>query len=122
MLVAENPATGGAMGLAERIKKEFPEFDARVTILGHIQRGGSPSAKDRILASRMGAMAIEALSEGQRNVMIGIKNGELVYVPFKKAVAHTSQPRPEGYGYREDTLDVIIARHLRRTNAPNTPA
>ena len=90
VLVAENPATGGAMGLAERIKKEFPEFDARVTILGHIQRGGSPSAKDRILASRMGAMAIEALSEGQRNVMIGIKNGELVYVPFKKAVAHTS--------------------------------
>ena len=83
VLVAENPATGGA-------KKEFPEFDARVTILGHIQRGGSPSAKDRILASRMGAMAIEALSEGQRNVMIGIKNGELVYVPFKKAVAHTS--------------------------------
>ena len=90
VLVAENPATGGAMGLAERIKKEFPEFDARVTILGHIQRGGSPSAKDRILASRMGAMAIEALSEGQRNDMIGIKNAELVYVPFKKAVAHTS--------------------------------
>ena len=77
--------------MAERIKKEFPEFDARVTILGHLQRGGSPTAKDRILASKMGATAIEALTEGQRNVMIGIKNGELVYVPFKKAVAHTSQ-------------------------------
>ena len=88
VLVAENKATGGAMGMAERIKKEFPEFDARVTILGHLQRGGSPTAKDRILASKMGATAIEALSEGQRNVMIGIKNGELVYVPFKKAVAH----------------------------------
>jgi 6-phosphofructokinase 1 len=74
--------------MAERIKKEFPEFDARVTILGHLQRGGSPTAKDRILASKMGATAIEALSEGQRNVMIGIKNGELVYVPFKKAIAH----------------------------------
>ena len=91
VLVAENKATGGALGMAERIKKEFPEFDARVTILGHLQRGGSPTAKDRILASKMGAMAIEALSEGQRNVMIGIKNGELVYVPFKKAIAHQQQ-------------------------------
>ena len=76
--------------LIERIKKEFPEFDARVTILGHLQRGGSPTAKDRILASKMGAMAIQALSEGQRNVMIGIKNGELVYVPFKRAISHST--------------------------------
>ena len=91
VLVAENKATGGAMGMAERIKKEFPEFDARVTILGHLQRGGSPTAKDRILASKMGATAIEALSEGQRNVMIGIKNGEYVYVPFKRAIAHSQQ-------------------------------
>ena len=68
------------------IKKEFPEFDARVTILGHLQRGGSPTAKDRILASKMGATAIEALSEGQRNVMIGIKNDQIVYVPFTKAI------------------------------------
>ena len=91
VLVAENKATGGAMGMAERLKKEFPEFDARVTILGHLQRGGSPTAKDRILASKMGATAIEALSEGQRNVMIGIKNGEYVYVPFKRAIAHSQQ-------------------------------
>ena len=91
VLVAENKATGGAMGMAERIKKEFPEFDARVTILGHLQRGGSPTAKDRILASKMGATAIEALSEGQRNVMIGIKNGDYVYVPFKRAIALTQQ-------------------------------
>ena len=91
VLVAENKATGGAMGMAERIKKEFPDFDARVTILGHLQRGGSPTAKDRILASKMGTTAIEALSEGQRNVMIGIKNGDYVYVPFKRAIAHTQQ-------------------------------
>lgn len=88
VLVAENPATGGAMGLARRVKEEFPEFDARVTILGHIQRGGSPTAIDRILASRMGEAAIEALMEGQRNVMIGVKNGQMVYVPFSKAVKH----------------------------------
>ena len=88
VIVAENPKTGGAMGLAERVKKEFPQYDARVTILGHIQRGGSPSAQDRILASRMGAMAIQAIMEGQRNVMIGIQNNELVYVPFSRAVRH----------------------------------
>lgn len=87
VLVAENKATNGAMGLAERIKQEFPEYDARVTILGHIQRGGSPTAADRILASRMGASAITALLEGQRNVMIGIQNGQMVYVSFAKAVS-----------------------------------
>jgi len=58
----------------------------RVTILGHIQRGGSPSASDRILASRMGEASINALLEGQRNVMIGIQNDELVYIPFSKAI------------------------------------
>lgn len=90
VLVAENPATGGALGLAQRIKEEFPEYDARVTILGHLQRGGSPTAADRILASKMGAQAITALLEGQRNVMIGTKNGELVYVPFSKATKYSS--------------------------------
>ncbi|MBR6721307.1 MAG: 6-phosphofructokinase [Alistipes sp.] len=96
VLVAENPTTGGALGLAQRIKEEFPEYDARVTILGHLQRGGSPTAADRILASRMGAQAITALDEGQRNVMIGIKNGELVYVPFSKATTHTRNIDLEG--------------------------
>ncbi len=88
VIVAENPVTGGATALAERVKKEFPQYDARVTILGHIQRGGSPTAFDRIVASRMGEGAIEALMEGQRNVMIGIENGRIVYVPFSKAVKH----------------------------------
>ncbi len=88
VLVAEDPSTGGAMGLAKRVKEEFPQYDARVTILGHLQRGGSPTAVDRILASRMGEAAIEALLQGQRNVMIGIKNSEIVYVPFTKAICH----------------------------------
>ncbi len=88
VLVAEDPSIGGAMALAERVKMEFPQYDARVTILGHIQRGGSPTAIDRILASRMGEKAIEALIEGQRNVMIGTRNGELVFVPFTKAIKH----------------------------------
>ncbi len=86
VLVAESPLTGGAIGMAERVTKEYPQYDVRVTILGHLQRGGSPSALDRIIASRMGAAAIEALLDDQRNVMIGIQNDELVHVPFSKAI------------------------------------
>lgn len=86
VLVAESELTGGAMGLAERVKTEYPQYDVRVTILGHIQRGGSPTASDRILASRLGEAAVNALMEGQRNVMIGIQNDEIVYVPFTKAI------------------------------------
>ena len=86
VLVAESPITGGAMGLAERVRNEFPQYDVRVTILGHLQRGGSPTAQDRILASRMGDAAIDALLEGQRNVMIGDDDEQMVYVPFSKAI------------------------------------
>ena len=86
VLVAESPITGGAMGIAERVEKEYPQYDVRVSILGPLQRGGSPTAHDRILASRMGAAAIDALLDDQRNVMIGIKNDEIVYVPFVKAI------------------------------------
>ncbi|MDR3061247.1 MAG: 6-phosphofructokinase [Dysgonamonadaceae bacterium] len=86
VLVAESELTGGAMGMAERVKKEYPEYDVRVTILGHIQRGGSPTAADRILSSRMGAAAIDALLDDQRNVMIGIQDDKIVYIPFSKAI------------------------------------
>ena len=86
VLVAESPITGGAMGLAERVRKEFPQYDVRVTILGHLQRGGSPTAQDRILASRMGAAAIDALMEGQRNIMIGDDDEQIIYTPFSKAI------------------------------------
>ena len=86
VLVAESPETGGAMYYAEKTKNENPEFDTRVSILGHLQRGGKPTAHDRIIASRMGAAAIHAFIQGQRNVMIGIINDEIVYVPISKAV------------------------------------
>ena len=83
---AQKDGVGGAMYYADRIKKEFPQFDARGTILGHLQRGGKPTAYDRILASRLGYAAIEALMEGQRNVMVGIKDDEIVYVPISRAI------------------------------------
>jgi 6-phosphofructokinase 1 len=85
VIVSESPKCG-AMYYAERVRNEYPEYDVRVSILGHLQRGGSPSAQDRILASRLGVGAINALLDGQRNVMVGIKNDEVVYVPFSSAV------------------------------------
>ena len=86
VLVAESEITGGAMGLADRVKHEYPKYDVRVTILGHLQRGGSPTANDRILASRLGNAAVEALLEGQRNIMVGVRDDEVINVPFVKAI------------------------------------
>lgn len=86
VIVSEGKQDGGAMHYAERVKAEYPQYDVRVSILGHLQRGGSPTAADRILASRLGVGAIDALLEGQRNVMVGIQNNQIVYVPFINAV------------------------------------
>ena len=85
VIVSESPKCG-AMFYADRVKKEYPQYDVRVSILGHLQRGGSPSARDRILASRLGAGVIDAILDGQRNVMIGIRNDQVVYVPFSDAI------------------------------------
>ncbi|MBR0259602.1 MAG: 6-phosphofructokinase [Prevotella sp.] len=85
VIVSESPKCG-AMFYAERVKKEFPEFDVRVSILGHLQRGGTPSARDRILASCTGVGAIEAILQGQRNVMVGVRNNDVVYVPFSECI------------------------------------
>ncbi|PDP59000.1 6-phosphofructokinase [Prevotella intermedia] len=85
VVVSESPKCG-AMYYADRVKKEFPNFDVRVSILGHLQRGGRPSARDRILASRTGYGAIEAIMQGQRNIMVGVRNNEVVYVPLSEAI------------------------------------
>lgn len=74
------------MEVAENMRQKFPELDVRVSILGYLQRGGSPTASDRILASRLGVAAIESLLEGQRNIMVGLRNNEIVYIPFTKAI------------------------------------
>ena len=85
-IVIVSEKDGGAMHYADRVRKEYPQYDVRVSILGHLQRGGKPSAFDRILASRMGVAAVEALKEGQRNVMISIIQDEMVNIPIAKAV------------------------------------
>ncbi|MCM1311319.1 MAG: 6-phosphofructokinase [Bacteroides sp.] len=91
VLVAANEKLGGAMHYAELVKNQFPELDVRISILGHLQRGGHPTAHDRIIASRMGAASIQALMKGLRNVMIGIDNEEVVYVPFSRAIRDNKQ-------------------------------
>ena len=84
VLVSESDATGGAMGVAQRLKEKG--YDPHVTILGHIQRGGSPTANDRIRASRCGVAAVDALLDEQRSIMIGIMNNKIVHVPFTDAI------------------------------------
>lgn len=85
VIVSESPNCG-AMHYAERVKKEYPQYDVRVSILGHMQRGGSPSARDRILASALGAFAVKAISEGQYNVMVGMTYGIPNLVPLAEAI------------------------------------
>ncbi len=82
IVVAEGDEFGGAAELSELIKKQIPGIETRVTILGHIQRGGSPTCADRILASRLGYGAVEALLAGRTQEMVGIINGEIVFTPF----------------------------------------
>jgi len=86
VLVQEHAIPGGAQAVAKVIEQSHPEYGTRVTILGHLQRGGSPTAFDRILASRFGCAAVQALLEEQRSIMVGLQNGEVIYVPLTKAI------------------------------------
>lgn len=87
VVVAEGDETGGALKLAEKIKDDFKQYDLKVCILGHIQRGGAPSAHDRVLASRLGASAVKVLLEGHSEVMVGIVNNALKITPMRVAVS-----------------------------------
>lgn len=88
IVVAEGDQSGGGFKVAEMIKKNIPEFDVRVSILGHIQRGGNPSCMERVNASIVGYNAVKALMSGHTNEMIGIINKQVAYTPFTKAVKH----------------------------------
>lgn len=82
IVVAEGDEFGGAMDLLPHVQRRFPDLSVRVSILGHIQRGGSPTCFDRIQGSRMGVAAVEALLKGKTNLMIGLKEWEITYTPF----------------------------------------
>ncbi len=86
IVVAEGEELGGVYDLAKVIKMKHPAYDIRVTVLGHIQRGGDPSCADRVLASRLGVASVEALIEGKTNMMAGIQSNKVVYTPFEEAI------------------------------------
>ena len=94
VIVAEGDDEGGAYDIAAKVKKRFDKFDQRVTILGHIQRGGSPTCMERVRASRIGLEAVKALSVGKKGVMIGQIHNEIVYTPFEKAIKHHQKINP----------------------------
>jgi 6-phosphofructokinase 1 len=88
IIVAEGDEAGGAYVVGESLKEKFPNADIRISVLGHIQRGGSPSCMDRVLASRLGVAAVEALLEGKSKLMAGQINREIVFTPFSSAIKH----------------------------------
>jgi len=95
VVVAEGDEMGGAIEVAKKMKEKLPELDTRVTILGHVQRGGSPSAFDRVLASSLGFLAVKGLREGERGCMAGIIDKKVVYTPFDKAIKHNKDINKE---------------------------
>ncbi|HEX8608462.1 MAG TPA: 6-phosphofructokinase [Pedobacter sp.] len=88
IIVAEGDEMGGAFNVGEVLKEKFPAYDIRVSVLGHIQRGGKPSCMDRVLASRLGVAAVEGLLNGQSGEMVGLKNREIIFTPFNHAIKH----------------------------------
>ncbi|MBY0244447.1 MAG: 6-phosphofructokinase [Sphingobacteriaceae bacterium] len=88
IIVAEGDEAGGAFNVGELLKAKFPTYDIKVSVLGHIQRGGKPSCMDRVLASRLGVAAVEGLLEGKSAVMAGVINRDVVFTPFTQAIKH----------------------------------
>lgn len=88
VIVAEGDEIGGGFEVGEILKDKFPNYDIRVSVLGHIQRGGSPSCMDRVLASRFGVSAVEGLLNGHSGEMVGQLNRDIVFTPFDQAIKH----------------------------------
>ena len=92
VVIAEGDKTGkNVFDIAEYIEKNMPNYDVRVSVLGHMQRGGRPTCFDRVLASRMGVKAVESLNEGKSNAMVGLKEDEIILTPLEKAIKGKSE-------------------------------
>jgi 6-phosphofructokinase 1 len=94
IIVAEGDEAGGAFEVAKKVKLQFDGYDTRVSILGHLQRGGSPSAFDRVLASELGVACVDALLSGKSGSMAGVQGKQVVLTPFGKAVKHHKALNP----------------------------
>ena len=88
VVVAEGDDAGGAFEVAKQVQDAFDFYDIRVTILGHLQRGGNPSAMDRVLASHLGYGAVKALLAGKTNIMVGKQHWEITHTPLAQATKH----------------------------------
>ena len=97
IVVAEGDDAGGAFEVAREIEEKIPGYSTRVVVLGHIQRGGSPSCMDRVLASRLGYQAVIGLTEGLSNVMVGMVDGEITYTSLIEATKHNEYGDPSLY-------------------------
>ncbi len=97
VVVAEGDEQGGAFDVARKVKEKFTHYDTRVAVIGHMQRGGSPTVNDRLLASRTGVAAVEALIEGKSNVMVGLVDGRIEFTAFEKAIAKRKRLDKELY-------------------------
>lgn len=87
VLVSEGDKTGkNVFELSEYVQENLPEYDVRVSVLGHIQRGGAPTCFDRVLASRLGVKAVELLLQNHQDVMVGLQDQQVVTIPLKKAI------------------------------------
>ncbi len=95
IVVAEGHRPGRAVDIARDVGKQLPQIDTKVSILGHIQRGGSPTAADRILATILGVGAVEGILKGKTDVMVGVVNGELSYASLKDAITKEKPVKKE---------------------------
>lgn len=95
VVVSEGDDQGGAFEIVDKVKDRLSDFEIKVTVLGHLQRGGSPSSLDRLISSQMGVAAVEALAMGKTRLMIGVQNGHTVEVPMEKATKHHNTIKPE---------------------------
>ncbi len=95
VIVAEGNKYGGAAEIAERVQESFDHYDTKVAIIGHLQRGGSPSALDRVLGSRLGFGAVEAIIAGKSNCMVGIINNKIKHTPFGDAITKNKHPNKD---------------------------
>ena len=90
--MAEGSKSGGAYEIAKKVTEKYAEYDTRVSVLGHLQRGGAPSCYDRVIASRMGVAAVEGILQGRKDVMVGIVNDNESYTSLEESITRRNMP------------------------------
>jgi 6-phosphofructokinase 1 len=92
VIVAEGSKSGGAYELAKKVTEKYAEYETRVSVLGHLQRGGAPSCYDRVISSRMGVAAVEGILQGRKDVMVGLVNDQETYTSLEESITRRNMP------------------------------